>query len=187
MAKPLEFVDQLAIDKPDLADDLSDLSTLYQRKLWHQLTLKLEELYQKPAFNQGDLLVQLYNGFVADFGAKLNLLRLAHLAVSASKRIKDPAAAVAFLKGASDKVAELKLPRSEEPLLYLSMHIAQQQLEQGQVAECKAAIEEGAAALERLPEPDPSVSASVHFVSSLYFKLKKDYAKFYRSSMQVSR
>jgi hypothetical protein len=54
-----------------------------------------------------------------------------------------------------------------------------------QLAECKAAVEEGAAELEALPEPDPSVSAEVHYVSSLYYKVKKDYAKFYRSSMQV--
>jgi hypothetical protein len=184
-AKPLEFLEQLAADKPALAEDLSELSSLYQRKLWHQLTLKLEEDFGKPAFNQGDLLVQLFNGFVADFGAKLNLLRLAHLAVDASKQLKDPAAAVAFLKSAADKLAEWKLPRSDEPLLYLRMHIAQQQLAAGDVAECKAAIEDGAAALERLPEPDPSVSAAVHYASSLYYKLKKDYARFYRSSMQA--
>lgn len=182
--KPLEFIEQLAVEKPALAEDLSELSSLYQRKLWHQLTLKLEECSDKPEFNQGDVFVRLYNGYVADFGAKLNLLRLAHLAVHASKQIKDPAAAVAFLKTAIDRLAEMKLPRSDEPLLYLRMHVAQQQLEMGQVAECKAAIEEGAAALERLPEPDPRVSASVHYVSSLYYKLKKDYAKFYRSSMQ---
>ena len=183
--KPLEFIEQLAVEKPALAEDLSELSSLYQRKLWHQLTLKLEDCSNKPEFNQGDLFVRLYNGFIADFGAKLNLLRLAHLAVHASKQIKDPAAAVAFLKAAIDKLTEMKLPRSEEPLLYLRMHVAQQQLEMGQVAECKEAIEEGAAALERLPEPDPRVSASMHYVSSLYYKLKKDYAKFYRSSMQV--
>lgn len=184
--KPLEFIEQLAADKPELAEDLSELGSLYQRKLWHQLTLKLEECFRKPEFNQGDLTVRLFNGFIADFGAKLNLLRLAHLAVHASKHIKDPSQAVAFLKAAVDKLNEWKMPRSEEPALFLKMHVAQQQLEMGEVAECKAAVEEGAAALEQLPEPDPSVSASVHYVSSLYYKLKKDYAKFYRSSMQVS-
>lgn len=184
-SKPLEFIEQLAAAKPALAGDLSELSSLYQRKLWHQLTLKLEELYGNPAFAQdGDLPVQLYNGFVADFGAKLNLLRLAHLAVRASKAIKAPAAAAAFLQAAADKLAEWKLPRSDEPALYLRMHVAEKQLEAGDVAATKLATEEGAAALERLAEPDPSVSAAVHYVSSLYFKLKKDYARFYRASMQ---
>lgn len=182
--RPLECIEQLAAANPALAEDLSELGSLYQRKLWHQLTLKLEECFQKPEFNQGDLTVVLYNGFIADLGNKLNLLRLAHLAVHASKHVKDPAQALAFLKAALDKLVEWKLPRSEEPTLFLRMNVAQQQLEMGAVAECKAAIEEGAVALERLPEPDPSVSASVHYVSSLYYKLKKDYAKFYRSSMQ---
>ncbi|GBF93579.1 26S proteasome non-ATPase regulatory subunit 13 [Raphidocelis subcapitata] len=183
-SRPLEFIEKLAVQKPALAEDLGELGSLYQRKLWHQLTLKLEELYAKPDFSKGDLPVALYNGFVADFGSKLNLLRLAHLAVAASKSLKDPAAAAAFLSAAVDKLAEWKLPRSEEPELYLRMHVAEKQLEMGAVAECKAAIEDGAAALERLPDPDPSVSAVVHYVSSLYYQLKKDYAKFYRSSMQ---
>jgi hypothetical protein len=184
-SKPLEYIEKLAVQKPALAEDLAELGSLYQRKLWHQLTLKLEELYAKPDFCKGDLPVALYNGFVADFGSKLNLLRLAHLAVAASKSLADPAAAAAFLTATVDKLAEWKLPRSEEPSLYLRMHVAEKQLEMGAIAECKAAIEDGAAALERLPDPDPSVSAVVHYVSSLYYKLKKDYAKFYRSSMQV--
>ena len=184
-SKPLEFIEQLSTQQPALSDDLSELGSLYQRKLWHQLTLKLEEDFARPELAKGDLAVRLYTGFVADFGAKLNLLRLAHLAVRASRAIKDPAAAVAFLNATLDKLSEWKLPRSDEPALYLRMHVAEKQLEMGQVAECKAAVEEGAAALERLPEPDPSVSAAVHYVSSLYYKVKKDYAKFYRSSMQV--
>lgn len=183
-SKPLEFIEQLAVAKPALGNDLSELSSLYQRKLWHQLTVKLEEVYARPELMKGDTLVQLYTGFVADFGAKLNLLRLAHLAVRASKSIQDPAAAAAFLQLTIDKLGEWKLPRSDEPALFLRMHVAEKQLEAGDVAATKAAIEDGASALERLAEPDPSVSAAVHYVSSLYYKLKKDYARFYRSSMQ---
>jgi hypothetical protein len=107
--------------------------------------------------------------------------------VHASKCLKAPADAAAFLEAVGAKLAEWKLPRSEEPALLLSMTVAEKKLEAGDVAAAKAAIEDGAAALERLPEPDPSVSAAVHYVSSLYYKLKKDYAKFYRSSMQVRR
>jgi 26S proteasome regulatory subunit N9 len=183
-SKPLEFIEKLAVEVPALAEDLAELGSLYQRKLWHQLTLKLEEVYGKPQLLKGDLPVRLYNGFIADFGAKLNLLRLAHLAVRASQAIADPSAAAAFLQTAADKLAEWKLPRSEEPALYLSMHVAERRLAAGDEAACKLAIEEGSAALERLAEPDPSVSAAVHHVSSLYHKLRKDYAKFYRSSMQ---
>ena len=30
---------------------------------------------------------------------------------------------------------------------------------------------------------DPGVSAAVHYVSSLYYKAKKDFAEFYKSSL----
>lgn len=58
----------------------------------------------------------------------------------------------------------MKLPRSEEPLLFLRMHVAQAQLESGAVAECKAAVSDGRDALERMHHVDPAVSASVFYV-----------------------
>ena len=46
-SRPLEFVEQLAGEQPALAEDLAELRSLYERKLWHQLTLKLEELFNE--------------------------------------------------------------------------------------------------------------------------------------------
>ncbi|KAF8061975.1 RPN9A [Scenedesmus sp. PABB004] len=180
---PVDFLEQLQAAQPDLAPDLGELGGLYQRKLWHQLTLKLEACFAQPAFNRGDLPLQLYEGFIKDFGHKINLLKLAQFAVHVAKHIADPAAALAFLDGVAARLREQKLPRSEQPLLFLSMHVAQQRLEAGDAAAAKGLVEAGAAELDALDDVDPSVSAAVHYVSSLYHKLKQDYAAFYRSTM----
>jgi hypothetical protein len=37
--------------------------------------------------------------------------------------------------------------------------------------------------LDRIASPDPSVSAAVYYVSSLYCKAQADYAGFYRASL----
>ena len=37
--------------------------------------------------------------------------------------------------------------------------------------------------LPRHSQVDPGVSAAVHYVSSLYYKAKKDFAEFYKSSL----
>lgn len=181
--RPVDYLEGLQVSQPALAEDIAELAALYQRKLWHQLSLKLEACFAKPAFNEGRLPLELYEGFIADFGHKLNLLKLAQFAVHVAKTIPDHAQTAAFLSGVADRLREQKLPRSEQPLLFLKMHVAQQQLEMGRVQECKVMMEEGKAELEGLADVDPSVSAAVYYVASLYHKLKKDYAEFYRSSM----
>lgn len=36
-------------------------------RLWHQLTLKVEEFVKNPALHKGDALIQLYNNFIYVF------------------------------------------------------------------------------------------------------------------------
>jgi len=163
--KPLDFLEELALSEPSLAPDLSELANLYQRKLWHQLTLKLDACFQQPDFNKGDVPVRLYHGFIADFGAKINLLKLAKFTEHVAKAYTSPTTALEFLQGVHDRLVEAKLPRSEEPLLFLQMQIAEHKLELGELQACKALLDEGREALDRLHDVDPSVSASVYYVS----------------------
>lgn len=183
MVSPVDYLEKLQVAQPALAGDAAELASLYQRKLWHQLTLRVEECFSKPAWNAGGLPLELYSSFISDFAYKINLLKLTQFAVHVAKHIADPQARLDFLSGASVALAEQKLPRAEQPLLFLKMHVAQQQLEMGLVTECKAAVEDARAQLATLADVDPSVSAAVYYVASLYSKVKKDYAEFYRSSM----
>lgn len=177
---PIDYLEKLQVSNPALAEDAAEMAGLYQRKLWHQLTLKVEACFSKPDWNSGSLPLDFYNSFIAEFGYKINLLKLSQFAVHVAKSISDPGQTLAFLQSVSDKLKEQKLPRSEQPLLFLKMHIAQEQLEMGQVAECKSTVEEAKGELDHLADVDPSVSAAVYYVSSLYYKVKKDYAEFYR-------
>ncbi len=102
--KPLQFLEQLTAQKPNLAPDVGKFATLYQRKLWHQLTVALEEAFVKPEFEEGDVLIHLYNNFVDSFALKLKGLRLASLAVVVSKHFADPADGLNFLEGVIKKV-----------------------------------------------------------------------------------
>ena len=71
----------------------------YQRKLWHQLTVVIEDTLQLPDFRTPDVLIPFYNDFVSSFGHKLNPLRLAHIAVSAAEQYKGPQDAGIFNSG----------------------------------------------------------------------------------------
>lgn len=169
--KPMEFLEDLAADVPDVAADVAELASLYQRKLWHQLTLKVEACCNQPAFNRGDLPIRFYNTFISDFAHKINLLKLAQLAVHTSKFFHDPPKSIEFLRGVVAKLEELRTAKSAQPCLFLNMHVAQHQLETGLVAESLKAIESGREQLEAASDVDPSVSAAVYYVASLYYKV----------------
>ncbi|GLC46825.1 hypothetical protein PLESTB_001799400 [Pleodorina starrii] len=178
---PIDALETLQTDFPDLAEDIQELANLYQRKLWHQVTLKIEACFHSSAFNRSDIPVRLFEQFVADFGHKINFLKLAQFAVHACKFQPNPAAAVDMLASVVGRLEELKQPRTAEAVLFLRMHIAQHKLETGQVQECKTIAEDVTERLGKLTDVDPSVSSAVYYVTSLYHKSQANYADFYRS------
>jgi hypothetical protein len=73
--------------------------------------------------------------------------------------------------------------RVEEPILYVKMQVASLKLQRGEQQECKKLLEEGKTTLDSMTDVDPSVHASVHWVSSQYFKSRQEFAEFYKSAL----
>jgi len=177
------FLRELAGQRADLAPVLGELAELHEKKLWHELTLRLQEVVAAPAFcAPGDeVLVQLYSRFVSDFESKLNQLKLAHIAVAVSARLADPGAAAAFLAGCAAKLeGEL---HAAAPLLYLRVHVALLQLQANDVAAAKEGVEAARVALDALPAADATVSAAFYFVAASLAKAKQDFTEFYKAGL----
>lgn len=169
---------------PELAEQFGEMKDLYERRLWHQLTMKLEECVALPPFQSGDVLVQLYHNFVTDFEHKISPLKLAHLAVAVSSRYADRTSAAAYMDSVIVKLTEGRQPGSDEAVLYLRMHVALLHVHEGRATEARALVlDDGKSALDALPSPDPSVSAAFYYVCSQYHKSKQDFAEFYRAGM----
>ena len=77
----------------------SELVSLYDRKLWHELSLRLRELFKDPTYQP--YVKDLYEGFIVDFGQKMNLLYFAQFAHDVAKTL-DRDAAVALLNKHAD-------------------------------------------------------------------------------------
>ena len=58
----MEFLS--AQTSPAVVGTCAQLGELYSRKLWHQLTDKLEEVARDETLRAGGFLLQLYHGFV---------------------------------------------------------------------------------------------------------------------------
>ncbi|KAK6137264.1 hypothetical protein DH2020_028979 [Rehmannia glutinosa] len=156
----LQYLETLRDAHPELSEWYTALSDLYQRKLWHQLSLKLEQFVALAVFQAGDALIQLYQNFITDFETKINLLKLAHFAVIVSRKYSDKEAAINYLQS-----------------------IALFKLEHGNKKECKTLLEEGKSTLDSMTDIDPSVYASYYWVSSQYHKSRQEFAEFYKSAL----
>ncbi|KAJ4958740.1 hypothetical protein NE237_025851 [Protea cynaroides] len=179
----LQYLESQRNAQPELADWYNTLADLYQRKLWHQLTLKLEQFVALAVFQAGDALIQLYHNFITDFETKINLLKLAHFAVTVSRQYVEKEAAIGYLEGVIEKLRDTRELRIEEPILYVKMQIAAFKLEQGDQKECKKLLEDGKTTLDSMTDIDPSVYASYYWISSQYHKSRQEFAEFYKNAL----
>jgi len=179
----LEYLDSLRNSHPELSDWYNTLADLYQRKLWHQLTLKLEQFVALAVFQAGDPLIQLYHNFITDFETKINLLKLAHFAVIVSRQYSEKEAAISYLEGVIEKLRATREMRIEEPILYIKMQIAMLELEKGDQKACKKLLDDGKSTLDSMTDIDPSVYANYYWVSSQYHKSRQEFAEFYKSAL----
>jgi len=203
------FLSAAAAKSPAVAGTCAELGGLYTKKLWHQLTDKLEEVTRTETLHADGFLLQLYAGFVQEIEPKLNALRLAHLAVVVSGHYAERAQSIAFLEATITRLKQAAddggrgagstmsggmgvggaraagladaVRRASEPALYLQMQVALLTLQGGGIAEAKTMLDAGVTTLEGLTDVDPSVHASVHHTACLLHKAKQEFAAFYRS------
>ncbi|KAG0497882.1 hypothetical protein HPP92_002238 [Vanilla planifolia] len=183
MAGALQYLESQRSERPELAEWYAALADLYQRKLWHQLTLKLDQFVALALVQAGDTLIQLYHNFITDFETKINLLKLAHFAVVVSRQYTEKEAAISYLEGVIEKLRATREIRMEEPILYVKMQIASFRLETGNQKECKKLLEEGKTKLDSTTDIDPSVHASFYWISAQYHKFRQEFAEFYKSAL----
>ena len=151
---------------PDQGGDYTQMSELYSRKLWHQLTVLLEAFVTAPG--TGAQLVLLYETFVKDFKHRLNKLALARLQVAVAKQIADVGEATEFCKaaaqsaGGDDRQAS-SLLLCEQALLHLGAE---------QVNECKKVLEEASTYMEGTIGIETRVQAAYYRAWAAYYKLK---------------
>ncbi|KAL4859894.1 26S proteasome non-ATPase regulatory subunit 13 A [Chlorella vulgaris] len=146
------WIERAAAERPQLAAALADLGELYHRKLWHQLTVQLEQCIERPEFQEDGFLVELYQNFVSGFAHKINLLKLAFHAVAVGKQMSTPEEGAAFIQDVIANLEASKQPDMQQPILYLRMQLAQYALVQGHLQDCKRTFEAGREDLESLTD-----------------------------------
>jgi len=173
----LDFLEAQATKAPALAGELAQMSDLFQRKLWHQLTMLLESF--AAAEGAGPLLQPLYETFVVDFKHKINKLALARLQVVVAKQMDDIAQQTFFCTTAAEEASK----DDRQARSFLLCELARMQLEAGQVDESKALLEDAATYIESAAGLDIAVQASYYRAWAAFYKIRGPAAEFYKHAL----
>ncbi|KAI1903951.1 hypothetical protein AGOR_G00000690 [Albula goreensis] len=163
---------------PEMATEWHTLDDLYNKKLWHQLTLKLTDFVQDPCFATGDGLIQLYENFLSDFEHRINPLSLVEIILFVARQMKDPSVAITFLEKTKEKVKS-----SDEAVILCKTSIGSLKLEINDLPATKKLIEEVEEMLNNLPGVT-SVHGRFYDLSSKYYRIIGNHASYYKDALR---
>ncbi|KAH9631662.1 hypothetical protein HF086_001425 [Spodoptera exigua] len=174
-----DFIAKKQTTHPELSAEWLKLEELYNKKLWHQLTLKVQELVEKPTMQTGDNLITLYTNFVSYFENKINPLSLVEIIAHVMKQYTNKKEAIAFL----EKI-EGKVKANDEALALCKVLQGQIYLEQlNDLDATEKIIEQLEGSLEDADGVTP-VHGRFYKLASEYYRVRGPMAKYYRSALR---
>jgi 26S proteasome regulatory subunit N9 len=180
------YIEDRAAKEPDVYGEIRDL---YEKRLWHQLTLRLVALiehWQERGF-QSDVVLAFYHQFLRDFETRINPVSLTQIVVGISRLVyrQDAKNAIVFLRNTLGEkshvernVAARTLYLSELVRLLLRTGDADALEEAGRLrAEAASLVTAAAGTL------DPAVCSAYYRAASDYHKVVGSAADFYRHAL----
>ena len=102
MPDPAKFLSEMKeSSSSELASQWVKVEEVYNKKLWHQLTVLLQSLIKEPSLQ--DKLINLYQEFIVDFEARLDPLSLVLIAQAVMERFTDSEEAIKFVEKIEEK------------------------------------------------------------------------------------
>ncbi|KAI7868022.1 hypothetical protein BDF14DRAFT_1725421 [Spinellus fusiger] len=174
-----KFLSQERTKTPDhLQHYFTTFEDLYERKLWHQLTVKVLEFFKEPA--SGPFQIPMYQQFVSEWSSKINTLSLVSIALKAATHFQDANDAVLFLETLVNKV---DTPATQDVHVHAVMEAAYFKLQLNQLEQVKKAIDSSEKTLDCLDSVDTAIYASFYRVCAAYYKAKAEYAQYYKNAL----
>lgn len=173
----ISFLQTQAEMTPALASEYTIFEDLYTRKLWHQLTVKLEEFLTLEG--TAALLIPLYETFVSDFKQKLNKLVLARILCVVVKQYAEPEKIISFCETAIQECQK----EDKQASCFINCELAQMLLDMERVEDCKARIDTAAQYVDGTAGIDNAVQASYCRARAAYYKVTGPASEFYKYAL----
>ncbi|RKP34962.1 hypothetical protein BJ085DRAFT_41317 [Dimargaris cristalligena] len=156
----------------------SDFNRLYDLKLWHQLTLKVEEFTRIP--EAGPYLIPLYEHFVSDWEKKVSQVKFVLIALAVARQYHDFKQALEFMDSI---MAKVDTPETQDAYVLALMEAGHFQLLLGNLEGTATALEKGEKILDGFNTVDPVIHASFYRVSADFNKAKADFGQYYKNAL----
>ncbi|XP_028397288.1 26S proteasome non-ATPase regulatory subunit 13-like [Dendronephthya gigantea] len=173
-----EYLTERRSENEPLSGEWAFMAELYDKRLWHQLTLKLMEFVKNDYFLSNGGLLDLYENFLSDFENKINPLSLMEIIMSIIREIQDPERAIEFLNQQKEKVKA-----SHDAQVLCLTAIGNLKLSEKKLKETKEIIEEVNTLLENI-QGITTVHARFYDLSSGYDKAAGSFNDYYRNALR---
>eukprot|EP00511_Aplanochytrium_stocchinoi_P002334 CAMPEP_0204837244 /NCGR_PEP_ID=MMETSP1346-20131115/27316_1 /ASSEMBLY_ACC=CAM_ASM_000771 /TAXON_ID=215587 /ORGANISM="Aplanochytrium stocchinoi, Strain GSBS06" /LENGTH=377 /DNA_ID=CAMNT_0051972551 /DNA_START=301 /DNA_END=1431 /DNA_ORIENTATION=+ len=195
----MDFLRKEAAKYPDLAQRYEGFGDLYQKKLWHQLTVDISSFVLDPACRKKRNWIDLYNNFVKLFEDKLNQLKFVQITSviaqqfcpSIPAKTHEVEEAIAFMQEIeTKKVWKGEKGLEDEAMVVARMAVAELFIRQGSEANREKATEYMKDVKENLlpriagSGAETVANSSYYRVACEYYKVKGPADEFYKAAIQ---
>jgi 26S proteasome regulatory subunit N9 len=161
-----------------LANEWLEFESLYQSRLWHELTLRVTSFVQREEVQQGDQLKNFYENFLSDFEHRINQLALVEIIIPITRTFKQVDEAILFIQQIREKVKANQLAA-----LLCDITIGKSHLVTKNLVETKKIIEELTPKFEELDHLT-TVHSRFYDLASNYYRVMGDHSEYYQNALK---
>ena len=165
----MEFIESQRVLYPDIPA-YEVLGDLYEKKLWHQLSLELESFLINPSNNKGTNIIDLYQKFISTIQTKLNQVKFAKLCSLVAKTLSGNEENINFFQQILEKS---RSQLGDAAALCLDIETVLVMLKMGS----EEKIKEAKKVLEDAKEVLPTINSTESIVFSKYYQAIAEYRK----------
>lgn len=196
---------RLEVESGDLINIFYQFEDFYERKLWHQLTLALDDFYSLPDSKSNNLRIKIYDSFVSQFQQKLNPIKVVDFLLASfpndDKRDQEAALekliqlkdqfisqATPSLKKAATDDDELKaLLNKEESIVYVDLQISRFYLLLGNKVKSEEILELVESKFDDSSSDsqvfNSKINAAFYLTKCQLYKIDENYNQFYSNGL----
>ncbi|KAJ1732842.1 26S proteasome regulatory subunit [Coemansia sp. Benny D160-2] len=178
------YLQRLQNEAPSgLAQYFLEFEDLYERKLWHQLTKKVEEFINIP--EAAPYRIGLYNEFVKDWQKHMNKVKLVLFALAAARQFDDVSEAAEFMAKIAEGVSSTtpETSQQEEAYVLALLESAHFKLQLNDLDATREILDSCQKKVESFTVVDPVIYASFYRVCADYYKAKASFGQYYKNAL----
>ena len=161
-----------------LANVWLELESLYQSRLWHELTLRVTTLVHEEELQHGEQLIRFYENFLSDFEHRINQLALVEIIIPISRTYKQVDQAIQFIQQIREKVKANALA-----VLLCDITIGKSYLVTKNLPETKKIIEDLAPKFDELDHLT-TVHSRFYDLASNYYRVMGNHSEYYQNALK---